>query len=74
MLGLLGLSKISIARKMAMTSAVKALEHTQKDMVAKLKSDRFLADAHWDVVLLMSEIKNPYADWMVQVRYLVLRC
>lgn len=62
-----GLTKISIAKKMAMTSAVKALEETQKSMVASLKSDRFLADAHWDVVMLMSEIKNPYADRIVKV-------
>lgn len=52
---------------MAMTGAVKALEETQKATVAVLKSDRFLADAHWDVVLLMSEIKNPYADRMIKV-------
>lgn len=47
---------------MAMTAAVKALEETQKTTICNLKADRFLADAHWDVVMLMSEIKNPYAD------------
>lgn len=45
-----------------MTTAVKALEETQKATITDLKSDRFLADAHWDVVMLLSEIKNPYAD------------
>ena len=52
---------------MAMTAAVKALKETQKSMVTNLKSDRFLADAHWDVVMLMSEIKNPYTDRMTKV-------
>ena len=52
---------------MAMTSAVKALGETQKSTVANLKSDRFLADAHWDVVMLMSDIKNPYADRKIKV-------
>lgn len=64
------MTKISIAKKLAMTSAVKSLEETQKSTIDNLKSDRFLADAHWDVVMLMSEIKNPYADRGVMVRML----
>ena len=50
-----------------MTSAVKALAETQKSMVNNLKSDRFLADAHWDVVMLLSEIKNPYEHRLIKV-------
>ena len=45
-----------------MTATIKALETTQKSTIETLKTDRFLADAHWDIVMLMSEIKNPYTD------------
>lgn len=57
---------------MAMTAAVKALETTQVSMIAELKSDRFLADAHWDIVRAMSEIKNPYANRDIKVHYSIL--
>jgi hypothetical protein len=67
-----GFTKISMAKKMAMTAAVKALEETQRSTISTLKADRFLADAHWDVVLLLSEIKNPYAN-RVQYRVLDIR-
>ena len=71
---LIGLTKISVAKKMAMTSAIKTLEEAQKSTISNLKADRFLADADWDVVMLMSAISNPYADRAIAVsRTLILR-
>ena len=56
----LGMSDISNARRLTMSTAVRRVREAKMRAVSMLKSDRFLADANWDIVEQKTEITDPY--------------
>ena len=60
LLDTLGLSDISNARRVTMMTAIRRIMEAKIKAIRLLKSDRFLADAHWDVVDSTTEIENPF--------------
>jgi len=56
----LGLTDISEARLLAMTAGIKRIREAQKRAITTLKADKFLADAHWQVVEHFTYIHDPY--------------
>ncbi|CAH1803170.1 unnamed protein product [Owenia fusiformis] len=60
LLKVLGMSDISAPKRMAMASAVRHLEDRQRITLSMLKTDRFLADADWDMVEKMVSVQDPY--------------
>ena len=60
LLDTLGVSDISNARRLNMMTAIRRINETKAKTVRLLKSDRFLADAHWEVVDYKTHIDNPF--------------
>lgn len=60
LLDTLGLSDISHARRLTMVTAIHRITDAKIKAMRLLKSDRFLADAHWDVVDRKTVIDNPF--------------
>ncbi|XP_022089278.1 sodium/hydrogen exchanger 10-like [Acanthaster planci] len=60
LLKLLGMSDISIPKRLAMANAVKRIQEGQARTFAMLKADRFLADADWNIAVKAAEIQDPY--------------
>ena len=60
LLDALGMSDISHARRLTMMTAVRRITEAKAKAMRLLKSDRFLADAHWDVVDKKTVIENPF--------------
>ncbi|XP_062603630.1 sodium/hydrogen exchanger 10-like [Saccostrea cucullata] len=56
----LGMSDISPAKKMSMANSLRFMQDMREKTLNMLKSDRFLADADWDVVEKSCEIEDPY--------------
>ncbi|KAK6191717.1 hypothetical protein SNE40_003328 [Patella caerulea] len=56
----LGMNDISIAKRMAMASAMKHLQELRHKTLNMLKTDRFLADSDWELVERSCEITSPY--------------
>lgn len=56
----LGFADISEARLLAMIAAIKRIREAQKRAITTLKADKFLADAHWEVVEHSTYIHDPY--------------
>lgn len=55
-----GLDVVSATKRMAMASATRALKEVRIEAVSGFKTDRFLADADWDLVEQHIVIKDPY--------------
>lgn len=60
LLEILGMSEISDSKKIAMANAVKRLQETTARTFKMLRTDRFLADAHWSLAEDVCHIHNPY--------------
>ncbi len=60
LLDTLGLSDISHARRLTMMTAIRRITEAKSKAIRLLKSDRFLADAHWDIVDRKTVIENPF--------------
>ena len=58
----LGMSDISNARRLTVATAVKRINDAKQRAVSMLKSDRFLADAHWEIVEKKTLIEDPYSN------------
>ena len=56
----LGMSDVSAARRKTMSTAVSRLNEAKQRAINMLKSDRFLADARWDVIEKLTRIEDPY--------------
>lgn len=54
------MSEISDSKKIAMANAVKRIQDTTARTFKMLRTDRFLADAHWDLAENVCNIHNPY--------------
>ena len=54
------MSEVSIPKRMAMASAVRNLQHVANTHISLYKTDRFLADADWDIVTKDVTIRDPY--------------
>ena len=54
------MSEISDSKKIAMANAVRRLQDTTARTFKMLRTDRFLADAHWSLAESVCEIQNPY--------------
>ncbi len=54
------MSEISDSKKIAMANAVKRLQDTIARTFKMLRTDRFLADAHWALAEDVCRIQNPY--------------
>ena len=54
------MSEISDSKKIAMANAVKRLQDTTARTFKMLRTDRFLADAHWALAENVCEVQNPY--------------
>ncbi|KAK6191720.1 hypothetical protein SNE40_003331 [Patella caerulea] len=59
-LKLLGMNDVSPAKRMAMASALRYLEELRQKTFNMLKTDRFLADADWEIVEKSCLINDPY--------------
>ncbi|ESO95291.1 hypothetical protein LOTGIDRAFT_160411 [Lottia gigantea] len=59
-LKILGMNDVSPAKRMAMASALRYLEELRQKTFNMLKTDRFLADADWDMVEKSCQIIDPY--------------
>lgn len=55
------MSDISIPKRLAMAGAVRRIHEGQNRTLNMLKSDRFLADADWDIATAACEISDPYS-------------
>ena len=73
LLKLLGMSDISIARRLTMATAVRRVLEAKTRAIGMLKSDRFLADSDWDIVERKTELSDPYSqeDEEMEVREMV---
>jgi hypothetical protein len=60
LLEILGMSEISDSKKIAMANAVKRVQDTTARTFKMLRTDRFLADAHWALAENVCQIQNPY--------------
>ncbi|KAF2899253.1 hypothetical protein ILUMI_06916, partial [Ignelater luminosus] len=60
LLRLLGLSELSMARKVNMNNCMRHLENRRDRTISMLKMDRFLADANWPLVNTATILKHPY--------------
>ncbi|XP_070552787.1 sperm-specific sodium:proton exchanger-like [Ptychodera flava] len=60
LLKVLGMSDISIPKRLAMANAVRRLQESQVRTFAMLKADRFLADTDWEMAEQACEIRDPY--------------
>jgi hypothetical protein len=60
LLELLGMSEISDSKKIAMANAVKRVQDTTARTFKMLRTDRFLADAHWTLAENVCQVENPY--------------
>ena len=58
----LGMSDISNARLLTMSTAVRRVRDAKMRAISMLKSDRFLADANWEIVERKTEINDPYMN------------
>ena len=58
----LGMSDISNARRLTVATAVKRINDAKQRAISMLKSDRFLADAHWEIVEKKTLIEDPYCN------------
>lgn len=56
----LGLSEVSVAKRISMGTALKRLEEVSLKSINTFKSDRFLADADWVLVEEKCGLQNPY--------------
>lgn len=56
----LGMSEISMPKRFAMASAVRNLRNIVLTLLNSYKTDRFLADADWKIVVTYVEITDPY--------------
>ena len=56
----LGMSDVSNARRVTMATAVRRVNEAKHRALNMLKSDRFLADARWDIVDRKTIIEDPY--------------
>ena len=70
----LGMSDISHAQRMTMTTAVRRINEAKSRAISMLKSDRFLADAHWEMVDKRTEIDDPYAKINNDIEVCVCVC
>ncbi|XP_041472513.1 sodium/hydrogen exchanger 10-like [Lytechinus variegatus] len=61
LLKMLGMSDISIPKRLAMAGAVRRIHEGQNRTFNMLKADRFLADADWDIATAACEIVDPYS-------------
>ncbi|XP_038047378.1 sodium/hydrogen exchanger 10-like [Patiria miniata] len=60
LLKMLGMSDISVPKRLAMANAVRRIQEGQARTFAMLKADRFLADADWTIAVKAAEIHDPY--------------
>ena len=58
----LGLLDISNARRLTMATAICRINESKSKAIRLLKSDRFLVDAHWEVVQEKTIIENPFLE------------
>ena len=56
----LGMSDISTARRLTVATAVRRINEAKQRAISMLKSDRFLADAHWEIVEKKTLMEDPY--------------
>ena len=56
----LGMSDISNARRLTVATAVRRINEARQRAISMLKSDRFLADAHWEIVEKKTMMEDPY--------------
>ena len=56
----LGMSDISNARRLTVATAVRRINEAKQRAISMLKSDRFLADAHWEIVEKKTMMEDPY--------------
>ena len=54
------MSDISVPKRLAMASAVRNLANVAQTHISMYKTDRFLADADWDIVAKNIFIEDPY--------------
>lgn len=54
------MSDISNARRLTVATAVRRINEAKQRAVSMLKSDRFLADAHWEIVEKRTLMEDPY--------------
>lgn len=60
LLRILGMSEISLPKRIAMAGAVRNLQDVVQTSLSMYKTDRFLADADWDKVQKYVEVHDPY--------------
>ena len=54
------MSDISNARRLTVATAVRRINEARQRAISMLKSDRFLADAHWEIVEKKTMMEDPY--------------
>jgi len=62
LLNALGMSEVSIAKRVSMGTALRRLEEVSMKNINTFKSDRFLADADWLLVEEKCCLSNPYQN------------
>lgn len=72
------MSDVSSACRKTMSTAVARVNDAKTRAIGMLKSDRFLADASWDVVEKLTKIEDPYKhldyDEVTLVNLVVCHC
>ncbi|XP_063053024.1 sodium/hydrogen exchanger 10-like [Engraulis encrasicolus] len=66
-LNLLGLCDVSMAKRMAMYSAVQRVTESSQNTLSMLKIDRYLADANWVIAEDRVSVEDPYKTSTEQV-------
>ena len=61
------MSEISDSKKISMANAVSRVQETIDRAFKMLKTDRFLADAHWSLAENVCQIENPYIGEIYEV-------
>jgi len=62
LLKMLGMMDISHARKLSLVAAIRRIEESKVKATKILKSDKFLADSHWEVVAERTVMNFPMQD------------
>lgn len=70
------MSDISNARRLTVATAVRRINEAKQRAVSMLKSDRFLADAHWEIVEKKTMMEDPYHrnDDEIEVSLVLFLC
>ncbi|KAG1651400.1 Sodium/hydrogen exchanger 8 [Nymphon striatum] len=64
LLDVLGMSDISYQKRVNITDTLEFLNEQQYRSINTLKTDRFLADANWEMVHRSTLLKNPYQNFV----------